>query len=397
MKRILTVGGRSHVVERARELGAEVLNIQKPGMQEEAALRAANWTILLDYENDPALLPMVRAFHAACELHAVISLTEFGLLPAAKLGAALSLPGMPSPEIVTLTRDKYLMRNFLRHTAMPPVAAAIGSRPEDVRGFADAHGYPVICKPRDGAGSADVFSIDGPEALSKLATGQEFLMEEFLAGPTLSIDAFSFNGRHVVFGINEECCDPAACQNPFLEVAHLLPAPLQAHEAEKIVGFVQEFLTLLGITDGPTHTEIILTKTGPRIIETHTRYGGDGIPAMIRLLTGEDLLTYTLAWPLGLVEQVPESVTPAGGAAVQFFLPPSGILKSVIGAEYWRGEPGVHQVELNVKPGSRILPPLKSEHRAGFVMAQGKTAAAAAALCRLVVDGVRFDVASDAS
>jgi hypothetical protein len=60
--------------------------------------------------------------------------------------------------------------------------------------------------------------------------------------------------------------------------------------------------------------------------------------------------------------------------------------------EHFRGEPGVHQIELNVKPGGRIKSPLRSEDRVGFVMAQAGSAAEAASLCRRVVDGVQFNI-----
>ena len=41
---------------------------------------------------------------------------------------------------------------------------------------------------------------------------------------------------------------------------------------------------------GPTHTEIVLTESGPRLIETHLRFGGDSIWDLVTDATGVDLV-----------------------------------------------------------------------------------------------------------
>jgi len=50
---------------------------------------------------------------------------------------------------------------------------------------------------------------------------------------------------------------------------------------------------------GATHTEIILGKAGPSVIETHIRMGGDEIPALAFDATGVDLADCLVRQTLG--------------------------------------------------------------------------------------------------
>lgn len=55
-----------------------------------------------------------------------------------------------------------------------------------------------------------------------------------------------------------------------------------------IVSVVQATHAAVEITWGATHTELRLTRTGPRVIEIGARPGGDLIPLLVRLVTGRD-------------------------------------------------------------------------------------------------------------
>jgi biotin carboxylase len=391
-KRIALFGGKHGVCDRARRMGIDVFLIQKPTLFDLPTLRLCCGAVYIEYETDSAVIPMLRALHEDRAFDAVISITESGLLPAARAAEALGLPGMPSSEVVRRSLDKYAMRKHMESAKFTPVRAELGRNTADVRRFAAERSFPVIVKPRDSSGSKGVLKINSAAEVSAVDGLDEFLIEEFLAGPEISVETFSFNGRHKVFAITEKTLNDATSPNPYVEVGHRMPAAISAELRHVVVKYVADFLDLMEMSNGPAHTEVKLTDRGPRIVETHTRVGGDYITGLVRLVTGFDLFSLTLGWPLGLVSEPDGEIQARGGAAVQFFTPPCGVVSSLSGVEYWRQEPGVHLIELPLKAGDRIKPITTSADRVGFVVANGRDALEAASLCTAVRKGVEIIV-----
>jgi biotin carboxylase len=395
-KRVLIVGGGEGLIpllDRANRLGISSIVIQKRTLVKEELLQFAERLIVLDYENDPLLEPIVQAIHRTHPLDRVISMTELGLLPAARLSQSLGLPAVPE-EVVAKTRDKHEMRKALSKSGFELVQTALGQSVEDLVHFREKVGSRFIVKPRDGVGSQRVFCVNDKTDLAATAESfkGDFLMEEFLEGRELSIESFSFNGKHFVFGINEETKYSGNSLNPYVEIAHEMPAFLAEQERTEVIAFIGKFLDCIGISDGPAHTELKLTPRGPRIIETHNRMGGDWLPVLVKLSSGVDLYELAVGWPCGILEPPIRAPEPFGGAAIRYFTPPPGVVGSVSGLEYARIEPGVVALHLPLRPGSVIRPIRQSADRPGYVIATASTAQAAAKICQRVVDTVRIEV-----
>jgi biotin carboxylase len=391
-KRIVLFGSRFAVCDRARQLGLDVFLVQTPALFDKASFDIASSAVYTEYETDPGIMPMLRAAHEAQPFDAIISTTESGLLPAARAAAALGLPGMPPPRVVERTLDKFAMRQHMAAAGFAPIAAELGHCAADVVRFADKAEYPIVVKPRDGAGSKGVMLI-GSVADAALVDGmKEFLMEEYLDGPEISVETFSFDGRHRIFAITAKTTDAPNLSNRFVETGHQVPANLGLEKEHHISSYVSEFLDLMGIENGPAHTEIKLTRKGLRVVETHTRIGGDYISGLVRLVTGHDLHSLTLGWPLGLVSDPGNDIVKRGGAAIRFFVPPEGIVEDIHGVEYWKQEPGVHLIDISVKIGDHVKSVLCSDDRVGYVVATANDPDEAARLCQRVTENVRIVV-----
>lgn len=392
-KKLIVVGGGPGMCDRAMLFGAELTLVNLPGPFDAALLPFAKRTIVTDYENDDGLLPMLQGLHGADPFDAVISMTELALLPAARLSRALGLNGV-SVEAVERTRDKVLMRQWLDHHGFPTTPALAASSSLDIAAFAEVHGFPVIAKPRCGQGSQRIRRFDNTEQVVTAAiVGEDLIVEKFLDGPEFSVESFSFGRRHVVFAVTGKITNDTDPLNPYVEIGHVVPAPLADTDRARIVEYVVNFLDVMGITDVCTHTELRLTKSGPVVIETHTRVGGDSIPSLVRNATGADLLDFAVRWPLGLIDgELPIPGT-RGAAAIRFFTPPPGTVRSICGIERWRGHPGVVSLHLPLKPGDRVGAAADSFSRAGYVVCTGADAAAATAACDAVVSGITIDIA----
>jgi biotin carboxylase len=189
-----------------------------------------------------------------------------------------------------------------------------------------------------------------------------------------SVEAFTHNGHHHVAAITEKFKKP----NTFMESGHLIPARIGKDENEKICSAVTSYLTALGVKCGPTHTEIMFNGNGVYIIETHTRVGGDQIPALVRLSKGIDL--YDLAALQALGKDIEPSKFEADHsqayACIKFLVQDGNnetitAVEGVSDIEQW---PGVKNIHVRYKQGDKLVPVKHSFDRAASVLVVGDSA-----------------------
>jgi biotin carboxylase len=390
---IILLGARPFITERAWQLGLRPLIIQQPGFSDDAINRQSDRVLLMGYD-DPALIPMLKAAHEVTPFVSAITVAEEALIACARINEALGLPGTPL-ELVEKTRDKPAMRRVMDAGGFSPVQWAAVKTREDATAFAGRLGYPFILKPVDGVGSIDVRLVRSEADLEGVLDGRaSWIAEEYLDGPEYSVECFSFGGRHIILGINEETKNTDPRGSAFLEIAHQVPAPMSPERDRELRAFIRSFLDVLGLKDGPSHTELKYTsRGGPRIVETHTRLGGDRLWDLVRLTTGHDILDMTLQWAMGTLKPLEADPVPRGGAAIQYFTPPAGKLRRIHGAQALKRLPGVVEISLAVELGATLRQAMKSEDRAGYVLAHGDTVEQAQAVCREVTQRLVLETA----
>lgn len=399
---IAVIGGKPKLVRKARELGMNVVYIQHPDQYDRAHWPYVDQALLVDYTDTERLLPLVRELHRVHPFDSVVSLYELGVGPAAQIDRMLGLGGY-STETVDLLLDKWRMRQRLNALGISPVAAAVGETEEDLRRFAEAHGLPMFVKPICEAGSIGVFAVrDEADLVSIPARFREiearfdkadlvgpldrFLMEEFLDGPEISVETLSFDGRHVVVGVTDKILGGPG----FVEVAHSSPSRHPAELLREVEDLIVAFLDAVGLRHGPGHTEVKLTGRGPRIVESHTRIGGDRINELTEIAYGVDMDRYALGSRLGMIEPLSRSPLPQAGAAIRFLTPPPGKVTEVTGVDAVRADPALVELEISVRPGDEVSPLTWSDERVGYVLARGETVEEAVADCDRLAAAIRI-------
>ncbi|WHM40368.1 hypothetical protein [Streptomyces sp. BPTC-684] len=116
------------------------------------------------------------------------------------------------------------------------------------------------------------------------------VVEGLPVGARYGVQAFSERGEHVVVTVTRTNSDPVGPVGP----GHAAPAPPEAVSRHVIAA-----LDALGVEFGPTHTEVVLTERGPRVIETRLRAGGDELQNTVTDKTGADLIEAQLRQILG--------------------------------------------------------------------------------------------------
>jgi formate-dependent phosphoribosylglycinamide formyltransferase (GAR transformylase) len=124
---------------------------------------------------------------------------EAHTLPVAKVRENCTIPGTSS-RTAWLCRDKPSMKDALRAAGVPTAASTGAETAEQVTAFAAAVGYPLILKPRSGAGALDTTRVDNDTELATalgLFGGQgvdSIAVEEFVEGHEGFYDTLSVNG-----------------------------------------------------------------------------------------------------------------------------------------------------------------------------------------------------------
>ncbi|MET9254027.1 ATP-grasp domain-containing protein [Streptomyces sp. NPDC003717] len=313
------------------------------------------------YRDDPTSLlevPLPR------DTAAVLSFTEFGLLPAALLSEALGLPSV-SVGAVLRTRDKLVMRRALQATCPGPAFGIVGEDEPDPDDF------PLIAKPVRGAGSRGVRYLAGPaDHLAGRDELRGLLWERFVSGPEYSVEAVSGPDGHRVLGVTAK---RTSGRPRFIETGHESPAPLDPRVRDRVEEQVRRCLDALGVDRGATHTEVKIEDGRVHVIETHTRAGGDRIPLLTRLVTGLDQYELAVRSVLPGVAAAEEPLPRFAHAAVHYFPWEDAVLDGLTDPDRCRGLDGVVELEVHARPGDHLPVWQHSHERPGHVVVGADT------------------------
>ena len=125
---------------------------------------------------------------------------EAHTMAAAQVRENCTIPGT-SVRTAWLCRDKPSMKETLRAAGVPTAASAAAHNAAEVYEFADSVGYPLILKPRTGAGALDTTRVDSKAELD-FALGRfggqgvaSIAVEEFVEGHEGFYDTLCVNGN----------------------------------------------------------------------------------------------------------------------------------------------------------------------------------------------------------
>src|SRR5579875_3178547 len=125
---------------------------------------------------------------------------EAHTMPAAQVREACTIPGT-SVRTAWLCRDKPSMKQALREAGVPTAASTGADSAAEVHAFAESVGYPLILKPRSGAGAAGTVRVDGPGDLVREldqfgSLGVDSIaVEEFVEGHEGFYDTIAVDGQ----------------------------------------------------------------------------------------------------------------------------------------------------------------------------------------------------------
>ncbi len=192
--------------------------------------------------------------------------------------------GIPGTSVRTtwLCRDKPSMKEALREAGVPTAASTAAETADQVRDFAREIGYPLILKPRSGAGAQGTVKVRNDselaDALSGFGDATSIAVEEFVEGHEGFYDTISINGQtvhdwathyypNVLEAMRHRWISPQ-----FITTNRIDHSPFYA----EIRGLGQRVNEVLGITTSATHMEWFYGPKGLRFSEIGCRPPGVG-------------------------------------------------------------------------------------------------------------------------
>jgi biotin carboxylase len=284
------------------------------------------WTVLETTLDAEALVAAARKLHADQPIDGVLCWDEARILQTAHVAEALGLPG-GDVAMINRCRDKHLTRTALAAQGVPQPESVLVDTVDEALVTADKLGYPVILKPRALAASLGVVKVNSAEELKQNwafahdTTVPEaphydvkVLVEEFADGYEISIDAAVFQGQVTPFCLaRKEIGYPPYAE----EIGHYVDAADPLLADEHLFQVLADAHAAIEFTDGITHTEIMMTADGPKVIEINARIGGDMIPYLGLQATGADPGLAAAAVATGRTPELVPDRTMVGG--VRFF------------------------------------------------------------------------------
>jgi biotin carboxylase len=372
-KKICFIGaGRFQVpgIIKARDMGLEVIAVD--GDSGAPGLQLADCGEVLDIKNVPGVVDLSRRL----AIDAVIAISsEVSMRTVAAVAQDLGLPGL-TPEATRRLTNKYLMREAFDRYNVPSTDFILVRTPEEaVRAFEEIGG-PIVLKPADSAGSRGVKYVSsvgevrgGFDDAMRYSDDQQVLVESFMDGVEVSVEAFICNGKLNVLALS----DKVRTLPPYLlDTTVIFPATCSGRGRDEILAVFERAIDALDFDNAPIHAEIMLTAEGPRIVEIAGRGPGFKVfTDIIPRVTGLDVVKANIELALG--EQPVLAKNENRAAVLKFIEGSNGIYEKTVGLEEARNLPAVSEIEIYPTAGSPISALRSGSDRLGHIITYAPT------------------------
>jgi formate-dependent phosphoribosylglycinamide formyltransferase (GAR transformylase) len=267
------------------EVGAKVTAIgegSKESLDDELKRWLTHYEQVGNVTDEGAVLHALKFIQSRAHVDRVEAVVEAHIMSTAKVREAAGIPGT-TVRTAWLCRDKPAMKEVLREGGVSCAQSTGASSSREVEAFVERVGYPVIIKPRDGAGASGATKVHGPSELGPAMRslgldqpGRSVAVEEFIEGHEGFYDTLSIQGRvaheftthyypNVLEAMRTRWISPQF-------VATNRVDQVTAYDEVKAMG--RKVVELLGIETSATHMEWFFGSKGLKFSEIGCRPPG---------------------------------------------------------------------------------------------------------------------------
>lgn len=397
-KTILIIGGgllQCPIIETARSMRLKTLvadmNPTSPGFE------FAHDKIIMSTKDIEGMVREAKKYADKEPIHAVITAGTDASMTVAAVANALGLPGIRFKDAEAAS-NKIKMRKRLKEFNVPiPQFAAVWNI-QDARDALDFLSFPLVMKPADNMGARGVIKVNNREELQlafkhakKYSPTGEMILEEYMEGPEVSVDALTWNGNFRITGLADRIIE----REPFfIEVGHNMPSSLPDETKKEIERIMFLGMKALGITIGAGKGDIKVTPQGVKIGEIAARLSGGYMSAYtFPLSTGINLNRAAVLIALG--EEPDDLEEKFNKVSIErAFLASPGKLVSITGIEEAEDIDGVNEIFIQSKVGDIISDPTNNIEKSGHVIITCNTLRESEEIFEKVKNTIRFETDS---
>lgn len=316
--------------------------------------------------------------------------TDMPMRSIAKAASELGLPGIDMETAIRATDKGEMIKAFAKNGVAHPWYFIVKDECE-LEVIVDKLTFPCIVKPTDNAGSRGVKLIECDE---DVASSYEYakassrsgavIFEEYMQGDEVSVEIIVKGGVPHVLAVTDKITTGAP---HFVEMGHTQPSALPSEKVAEIKDLACRAVKAVGINDGPAHVEIMLTKSGAKMVELGARMGGDCITThLVPLSTGVDMIEATIRIACG--EETGVDIKHSRGAAIRYIKSSKGIIKEITGVNEASAIPGIREISFTKGVGDTVGEIGSSTDRVGFVIADGEDRESAVSVCEAALEKI---------
>lgn len=233
-----------------------------------------------------------------------------------------------------------------------------------------------MLKPKARQASLGVFKVNDERQLLEAfpATLQEstdgkILIEEFIDGIEVTVEAFSLAGECRALAVSEKTHYDF---NPCIASRLAYPPRMAECTILAIKRTAESVVQRLGLKDGISHAEYRVRAGVPYLVEVGARGGGNSIAStIIPHVSGVDVYELLIRRLQGLDAQFPQIENRS--ALLQFFDFQPGRVKAVEGLDVVRRDKLAQEIELYFGPGDVLAEASSDRSRPGYFIVLGDT------------------------
>lgn len=228
------------------------------------------------------LLAAVRRCQARGWVDRLEATVEAHIMSTAKVREAAGIPGLTA-KAAWLCRDKPAMKEFLRNHGIPCAQSTAADSAAEVRDFAEAVGYPIIIKPRSGAGADGTTRVDRAQDLAAALRGIQFergasiAVEEFIEGHEGFYDTLTIRGEVVYEFVSHyypNVLEAMRHRHFSPMIVHTNRSDMDGYDELRKLG--RKVVSALGLGTTATHMEWFFGPKGLKFSEIGARPPGVG-------------------------------------------------------------------------------------------------------------------------
>jgi isopentenyl diphosphate isomerase/L-lactate dehydrogenase-like FMN-dependent dehydrogenase/biotin carboxylase len=397
MTTIMVIGGgllQLPLIKTALRMKLRVIvtdyNPEAPG------LKIADVPIVMSTKDVEGSVRVAKQENEKSQIHGVLTSGTDASMTVAAVANSLNLPGIKFEDAEAATNKIKMRTRFKEFNVPSPKFFAVWNL-DEAKSACIRLSYPVVIKPSDNMGARGVRLVENYSDLleafhlaKKASPSGEIIVEEYMEGDELSIDAIVYNNEVIFTGIADRIIENLPY---FIEKGHTMPSQLPTEILEEAKRVMRLGIDALGITHGFAKGDIKITKSGIKICELAARLSGGFMSThTFPYSTGIDLMKAAIEISLG---KKPENLTPTINkvSIERAIITKPGVINSITGLDEAKKINGVKDLILSAGVGDTSVIPKSNVDKVGHIITVGNSLEEAEAIVEKVRNVLKISVA----